>query len=1035
MEIFLKRAKNPFKERIGEEKTRTLFDNLKNSLYLIPGEFSGSLGPEITKFLFTYSQGLEKIPAENVEGILNHFLIFTNSLKDLANQDLKQVNQNLIIRSKSELRNLSDLLQSFVSKAENGEIMKGSESFKDITSFTIGESIEIAKFEEFELFVKRSADNFAQKIGDNKATEFTDEVNKALKNIVDDFKGTADSEIAKYIFKFSEDTYRFYPEVLENILKHIKIFAHSLSDVGGMNRKQVDQEIIRRSKNKLSGLIELFKTFLEMAKEGNLLESSQNLEKVITHVLGAEEKRKKFTDVGGFLKRAEEKYVRHLGEVKAQTLINDLLIAISEIPEEHGSYLGSDIARYLTKYSETMSNLEPKEVEKTITRSLMFTRSLNDLGDLNQEEINQYVINRSKRKCRNLFELYELFLETMRPTPIKSRSPSFDDIVNYTLGKYEGPKAIEEAPNVHALMEEHRSEFPIVEEHYKWANAINIIIPRFLEILENDEGNRIFDQLWENSFPRQNIIEEFHQKIDELPRDDDKLFTIRLMNLLTRQIIKNKKLDKLLTGSVAIMILAKIYIEIYGGRNSMIRAIKLKQLLKEREFAIDDKREKIDEQVLAIVQEDLKAIMRRVMTIRSIIPILTLKGYYIKTFDISKKDYPELFVDMFEDVSPLNDIGKEYLEYIRRLNTLGNLSALYYYIDLVRNFNKNYFKESEETPLDAIKNRDLLKDFFTMLFDLYDNLELTRFFENKITVADRLVFIYILKYLYEPLQKTFDLIENFLEEHKEFIKVKSMEFFLSKLKRREYKMHIEQLHEDIKDAVSEGVSDDSEKMIRLKNMLDQQKSDILKFSLMDDLVIEANKCMAIIDARILFSKEVLTFLDIVKFINPNLPAIFPSYFENLGDFTKEFDKILDKVRNLKEQNLISPAEFYEIEKAREFSTERLSKFISDENFMEHISRMSEGYDKNILYKEEIIAPIEVEEADEIIEEFNPLEKYFQKYHEALTAVNSTDTLTKFMESYQFWTNNEILPVTYNKAEEVLLNIVFNNIQEEINRIE
>ena len=184
MEIFLKRAENPFKERIGEERTRTLFDNLKNSLYLIPGEFSGSLGPEITKFLFTYSQGLEKIPAENIESILNHFLLFTNSLKDLANQNLKQVNQTLIIRSKSEIRNLSDLLQSFVAKAENSEIMKDSERFEDIISFTIGESVKIAKFEEFELFVKRSGDNFAQKIGDNKAAEFSEEINKALKNLL-----------------------------------------------------------------------------------------------------------------------------------------------------------------------------------------------------------------------------------------------------------------------------------------------------------------------------------------------------------------------------------------------------------------------------------------------------------------------------------------------------------------------------------------------------------------------------------------------------------------------------------------------------------------------------------------------------------------------------------------------------------------------------------------------------------------------------------------------------------------------------------
>jgi hypothetical protein len=1034
MEVFLKRAENPFKEKIGEEKTQILFDSLKEALYLIPGEFSGSLGPEISKSLFNYSQGLTEIPAENVEGILEHFFIFTNSLKDLVNQNLKQVNQNIITRSKSELRNLSDLLKNFIEKAKNGEFLKGTKRFEEVLNFITGESLEATQMDELELFIKRSSENLAQKIGDEKAATFSKEVYKALLGIVDDFKGTVDSQIAKNLFKLSQDYHRYTPDTLENILNHFLLFTQALSDLGGMNRKQVDQEIIRRSKNTVGGLMDLFNIFLEKAKEGNLLVEVNNFDDIISYIFGIEEKRIKFTDVGGFLKRAEEKYILQLGEVKAGKLINDLLGAISEIPEEHGSYLGSDIARYLTKYSENMSNIESKEVEQKITRSLTFTRSLKDLNDLNQEEINQYIINRSKRKCRNLFELYKLFLETVKPTFIKSDVPSFDDIVNFTLGKYEGPKTIEEAPNVHTLMEIYQNEFSFVEEHYKWANAINIILPRFLEILKNDEGDKIFDQLWENSYPKQKIIDEFHQKIDELPRDDDKLFTIRLMNLLTRQIIKDKNLDKLLTGSVAMTILAKIYIEIYGGRNSMIRAIKLKQLLKEREFAIDDKKAKIDEQIEAIVKEDLKAIMRRVMSIRSIIPILTLKGYYIKTYDISEKDYPELFIDMFDDVSPLNDIGKEYLENIRRLNTLGNLSAIYYYIDLVRNFDKNYFREAEETPLDAIKKRDTLKEFNSMLFHLYDNLELSKFFDHKIEVADRLVFIYILKYLYEPLQKSFELIGNFLEEHKEFIKVKSMEFFLSNLKLREYKMSIEQIQEDIKNAASDGESENSEKMIRLKNMLEQQKSDISKFSLMDDLVNEAKKCMPILDARILFAKELFTFLEIIKYINPNLPAILPSYFENLADFTKEFDNIMNEVRRLKDQNLISPAEFYEINKAREVSTERISKFLSDGNFMEHIKKMSEDYDNIILYKEEIKRELIIEETEEFIEEINPLEKYFHKYNEALTAVPSTDNITKFMEAYSFWIKNQILPITYTKAEEVLLKMIFNDIQEEMSTI-
>ena len=98
-----------------------------------------------------------------------------------------------------------------------------------------------------------------------------------MKNIAEQFKGTADSEVAKYVFKFSEDTFRFKSEILEKVLKHISIFTQSLSDVGGMNRKQVDQEITKRSKNKLSGLIDLFKEFIEMAKEGKLLINFQNL--------------------------------------------------------------------------------------------------------------------------------------------------------------------------------------------------------------------------------------------------------------------------------------------------------------------------------------------------------------------------------------------------------------------------------------------------------------------------------------------------------------------------------------------------------------------------------------------------------------------------------------------------------------------------------------------------------------------------------------------------------------------------------------
>ncbi len=90
MEVFLKRAENPFKEKIGAEKTRKIFDDLKNALHLIPGEYSGSLGPEIPRLLFKYSQGLDEIPNEIIEGILHHFLLFTNSLHSQFITSLKR---------------------------------------------------------------------------------------------------------------------------------------------------------------------------------------------------------------------------------------------------------------------------------------------------------------------------------------------------------------------------------------------------------------------------------------------------------------------------------------------------------------------------------------------------------------------------------------------------------------------------------------------------------------------------------------------------------------------------------------------------------------------------------------------------------------------------------------------------------------------------------------------------------------------------------------------------------------------------------
>ena len=1028
MEIFLKRAENPFKEKIGEEKTQAIFQELKKILSLIPGEYSGTLGSEIPRLLFKYSQNLQKLSIESIEGILTHFFIFSMSLKDLTNQNIKQVNQKIINRSKSKLRNLSDLLNNFIEEAKNGNIIQKSDSFEDILSFMVGTSKEATQLDEFSLFIKRASDNFKDKLGDEFIQSFSDNFYKALENIENNLKDTIDSEIVKFLFKLSQDISRLKYDDVKRNLKSIIIFTQSLADTKGKNKKQLDQEVIRRSKNKLGNIFDLFKSFLEKTKEEEIKDSLENIDDVTNFVLGIEKKHVKYTDVGGFLKRVEDKYARILGDIKAETLIDELLNSLSEIPEPHGSYLASDISRFLTKYSETMHNLDPKDIEQNLTRSLIYTNSLKDFTDLNGEEINQFILNRSKRKIRSLFDLYKLFLETNKPIFIKSKNPSFDEIIEYTLGKYEGPKVIEESSNIHDLLADYHEIIPLSDEHSKWADAINLVLTRYIEMLPNDEGDQILDQLWNNIYPEKKIKGDFREKILELPREDEKIFMFRLMNLLTRPVLKNKKSDNALTGSVSFVILGKILLEIYSGRNPMIRAIKVNQLLKERKFADAEKKQSIDEHINSIIKEDLNAIKKRTMIIRSIVPILTIKGFYIQTYDINRKKYPDLIVDMFKDVSPLEIIGKENLKTQKGLNTLGNINTVYYYIDLVRKFNKYFFKEAESTPLDSIKKRKILSEYFKALFDLYDNLEINKFYDHNILASDRLMYIYNMKYLYEPSKNCFELIENFLEENQDYIKVKSMDYYLSQIKQKESKMSIEQLHEDIQNATAEGFDDNSEKLIRLKKMLDQQKLDITRFRFMEDLFNESKEVRPILESRIIFCRTLFTFLDIVKDINRNLSAVFPQYLTNLIEFSTEIDKTQNEVQELRAKKLISPSEFYAINQATEMSKNKLTQLVTDENFMTPLKNMVEAYDNIILYQD-YIEPTRLEEEDsELIEEINPLEKYFNKYYEELTAVPSTNSINKFMEAFNFWLKDEILPITYNKAEQVLLKIMFNKIK-------
>lgn len=943
MEVFLKRAERSFKSKIGEDKTNTILNNIKKATNEIPAKFRRTIGSEIPKFLFNYSQEIEDVSPAITEGVLNYICIFAESLKDLVNKDRNQVNQMLINRSNSEMRNLSDLLNAFVEKAKKGEAIENLETFEDLLIYMVGGKAEVTQMNDVELFFKRADKNFSERLGEVKFQFYSEELKKSFKQIDELHRDQMSSEISKYLFKFSQNIDNFSTETLDSILAQILLFSNSITDLDGKTWDQINQEIRRRSNNKLHSLVDLFKAFLEEAKEGNLLENNNELEDILTHLFGEEEERVQFTDIEAFLKRAEKKYALILGQDMIQMLMEELLDAIDQIPEQHREYLGSDLAKYLFKYSETASIHDPENLELIFNGAIMFANSLVDIGDSNKAEVNQFIINRSNHKVRGLFDLYLAFLEKNKVRMPFSLEPNFDEILVHTLGRYSGPKVLEQGGLIHDLLLDHHEEIPSAIEHSSWAKALIEIIPRYLDILPKAEGDRILDFLWENKLPEDEIIEKYRTKILEFPREKEKTFMFRLMNMLTNQILVDEVKDKVLAGSLALRILGGIFVEIFGGRNAQIRAIRLNQLLKDRKVSNLENKKKIDEHINKILEEDLKAIQKRTMTINTIIPILTKKRYFIKTYDIVTKDFPEFIVKMItvREEERLKDIGEEY----KKPGISGELIQLVndflIELELARRFYKKYFEEMYSIAMDAQKNMLTIRKFFKSLVELSDNIEAIEFFERPIANTEHTIYISLLKYLYECLPEVFEITRTILDEQEYQKKIMKLDTYLSNWKLEQLNLEIRETENKINEYEEMEEWDATDKIRNLTKFLNRDKNELKFYDIMFKLLKETEKAGEIINKRLDFSKNLLKFSDSIKKVHPNLPAALNDYLENLYDFTQEIDKIIEELKKKSSSGIISPFDFRERNDAAEISKKELKSLCSNEDFMNHIKSMLE----------------------------------------------------------------------------------------------
>ncbi|HEC37913.1 MAG TPA: hypothetical protein ENI29_06725 [bacterium] len=503
--------------------------------------------------------------------------------------------------------------------------------------------------------------------------------------------------------------------------------------------------------------------------------------------------------------------------------------------------------------------------------------------------------------------------------------------------------------------------------------------------------------------------------------------------MLTYDILVDKNKNRALAGALAYSIFSKMLTDVFGGRNTVIHAIKVVQLLDERKFATGEKKKEIDDFLVKIVEEELNAIKRRMMNIKAIVPVLTLNEYYIKTYDISDKVYPEIVVKTFEKINPLKTIGKEKLEKLKYLNMIGNYNAFAYSFGLITQFHKSYFLEIEEIPRDAQRKFKFFQEFFEKLIDLEENIDLGKFYTSRVFNADRHIFLYILKYLYEPLMPVLSILEPLFDQNRDKFSVQSMVFYLSGIKQKQSKMELKQLQEEIRNCIAEGFSEDSDKMRRLKKMIDKQTSSIKFFRIMDDLLNESEKAIKILGPRIDFCREIFHFLDIAKTIHPSITATITQYLENLTDFEKEIDEVIVKVTDIKKKELISPAQFHEININASATKNRLIELASKDLFKNHTKELIKVSTKDVFGDQDIFkeAP---ESEPELAEEYNPLEELFNKYREELTIVASTSTLENFQEAFTFWMKEDVLPLTLIKAEELLLKNIFKKIRKKLDVI-
>jgi hypothetical protein len=329
------------------------------------------------------------------------------------------------------------------------------------------------------------------------------------------------------------------------------------------------------------------------------------------------------------------------------------------------------------------------------------------------------------------------------------------------------------------------------------------------------------------------------------------------------------------------------------------------------------------------------------MTINTIVPVLSKKGYFIKTYDIVTKDFPELIVKIitYREEERLKDVGKEYKKSGLSGEIIPLVNGFLQKLDLAVRFYKKYFEEMYSIEMDAQSNMLSLRKLFKFLVELSQNIDTIEFFENKIANTEHSIYISVLKYLYTPLPDIFEITSTILDEQEYQRKIMKLDKYLSNQKLEQVQLEIRETEKKIKEYENFQDFDASQKIANLTKFLNRDKNELKYYDTMFKLLKESEKVNELLDSILQFSIKLLKFSNSLKKIHSSLPAALSSNLGTLTEFNLEIDKIIKQLQEKSSTGILSPFEFQEKNDAAEMIKKELIILCSDIEFTSHIKML------------------------------------------------------------------------------------------------